>query len=277
MLPYRADVEDLIRFVQARARGREFSQVASLFSKKTYDGLVATAQALGLVDEECTDLTDRGRELALASGQGRADLLLKLIRAYEPYDLLLEASLHQNSDATELEWVETWWGSNGYGSSENNRVEGSSTFARLVEGAELGTYLQGRRGHPSRIEWVPGALKRFLGQGNDVQAESGEAGLDDAEAKDAGQREGGRPPHGEGANGAGSPLGVGRDEDYLELNLPLAPGKVVYVRVPAEITAPEKDRLITILKHLIQPLPASPHEGDAKAGLEGSEEQPDSI
>ena len=50
--------------------------------------------------------------------------------------------------------METWWATQGYGSSRSNRQEGAALLGRLVEYAALGRYVPGRRGYPTRIEWT---------------------------------------------------------------------------------------------------------------------------
>jgi hypothetical protein len=60
---------------------------------------------------------------------------------------------------TEVRWIEAWWSTRGFGSSESNRREGAAAFGRLGEFAGLGEYVPGRRGHPTRVRWTPGILQ----------------------------------------------------------------------------------------------------------------------
>ena len=156
VLPYRTDAELLARWLEARARGRAPAQIRSLdFGAKAYEGTLAGAQALGFVHAGRTELTEAGQAYALAPPETRPELLRAALVAYEPYGLLLEALAARGGvESTETAWIETWWATHGYGASATNRAEGAVAFARFADFVGLGSYVQGRRGHPSRIEWA---------------------------------------------------------------------------------------------------------------------------
>lgn len=166
--------------------------------------------------------------------------------SFEPYELLLEAVVQRGDRVTTLDWVETWWNTHGCGSSRSNRTEGSSSFGRLADFAGLGAYIQGRRGHPSRVEWAHDTLAS--------------ATTDRTKRREIEQAE---PPSiappGDSSEGQGNKLSPSGPRladaplDSISLNLPLGPGRIVEIRLPACISAAEKDRLIQLLEFLIAP------------------------
>lgn len=259
VLPYRTSGEDLVKLVKHRARGRSMDQVRTMnFSRKGFEGTVRAATALGLVTEEEEDLTDRGRKFALASSGGeRQELLLEAILSYEPYELLLDAAFSRNEEATPLEWIETWWSTGGYGNSANNRSEGSTAFARLVDSTSLGDYVQGRRGHPTRIEWVDGAKDRveeirrhLLDEQPQQQDKKEESKVEDEPPSAVETRDRSHEPV-----SAATPdprESGGGDEDTVRLSLPLGDERKVEMTLPAVVTEDERDRILSLVRHLVQ-------------------------
>jgi hypothetical protein len=154
VLPYRTGPEELIRWVEARARGRAGSgSRQEERGAKSLEGTAATAAALSLAAPDGT-LTETGRRFALADGAGRRALLREVMLGYAPYRELLAEIDRRGDRETTADWIETWWATHGVGNSGSNRREGAATLGRLAEWAGLGRYIPGRRGHPTRIEWA---------------------------------------------------------------------------------------------------------------------------
>ena len=157
LLPYRADAGELFAWVEARARGRTTAQIRDdAASAKAREGVALTAAVLGFARDG--ELTERGRELALADAPARRAILHRAMLSFPPYAELL-AALHERGAArVESGWIEAWWATHGWGGSQSNRQEGIAVLGRLAEHVGLGRYVQGRRGHPTRIEWDLAAL-----------------------------------------------------------------------------------------------------------------------
>ena len=162
VLPYRTDASTLGQWLTARARGRSAESLrGAADSPKGVEGTAAAAAALGFVDGGEGDLTAAGERYALADGVERRAMLREALLAFPPYRELLQALSERGMQAeTEVRWIEAWWATRGYGSSESNRREGAAAFGRLAEFAGLGEYVSGRRGHPTRVRWTPGTLLR---------------------------------------------------------------------------------------------------------------------
>lgn len=253
ILPYRVDGQSLEKMVEHRARGRSMDQVRTLgFSEKGFEGTRRAAEALGLLDEE-DELTEKGKEFALArEGKGRQRLVLRQMMEFEPYGLLFTSLLDTGTpDETELEEIELWWATHDFGNSESNRERGSTALARLVDYVGLGTYVVGRGGHASRIEWKTDASK-VVAQHDPTRVEEPlqrdgdaypprELEAPDDVAGTARQVEGGtgRPAAGDGEFAVQVPL------------TSLSTGRVARVIVPTDLKQSEKERLIQALEFLL--------------------------
>lgn len=249
VLPYRTDGEDLVRLLEARARGRTIPQIRTLnFSAKNFEGTLLTAQALGLLDQAAEELTDNGRRFALAPEGERQELLHTVLTAFEPYALLLEAiSARKPTTATLTDWIERWWATHGYGSSESNRAEAAATFGRLVEFAGWGSYVPGRRGHPTRIEWREGAKWTSALRGGVPSAEPLHDAVPAAPA---------RPPVTSRAAQEPAPFLMREALDaYSTAILEVRTGQTARIRVPSTLTRAEKERLLRLLDLLIRVVP----------------------
>lgn len=225
VLPYRTDAEVLIRWLEARARdprGRP---------GRGSDGVAATAAALGLIDRETGALTRSGERLVLASAGERPALLATAVLAYEPYRALVEAArAHAPGGVTEVGWIESWWGTNGYGGSRSNREEATATLGRLAEFAGLGRYIPGRRGHPTRIEWSPPERRAPLSP-----APRSPAPISAVAAPE----------------GVGAAAVERREAEYNRLSVPLGNGTTARLRLPVRLPASEKERLLELIRLLI--------------------------
>lgn len=274
VLPYRTTGEEVTRFLEARARGRDLGQIQALdFSTGAFQGTLVAATVLGFLDADARDLTQLGRDYVLGSAAERTALMRAAVQRFEPYGLLLEAVFDRGAaQETPLDWVVTWWSTQGYGNSETNRAEGASSFARFVEFTGLGSFIPGRRGHPTRIRWAdsaPGKVKGPTRQPpvtvrkpivpDDSARHSPTAGPVQAEAA---------PP----AAAPETPLSAAEPaaarpatqrtwveprepEPNTSLVLSLGPGRTVQLTVPPRITATEKQRLLGLMELMITTAP----------------------
>jgi hypothetical protein len=250
ILPYRIDSDDLHRFVTARVRGRSADQIRTLgFAPKTWEGTLSSAASLGLLDDKSGDVTGLGRRYAVASAEERAAVLREMLWEFPPFSLLLETALTGNGpQPTPLEWIETWWATHGFGSSESNRVEAAPVFAKLVEAAGLGAYIPGRRGHVSRIEWAEDA--RLPGQPSPA-VQQGAPTVEPAVAeKPAPASRGTLPQPGMGEKGLSTTADTFSAGNLLVWQL--SPGRMVQVRVPSDLSSDEKARLLKLFEALFQ-------------------------
>jgi hypothetical protein len=246
VLPYRSDASELQHLIHALLRGQTRAEVRrSHFSAKTYEGVLATAHALALVDDRTGAVTAAGRRYALATPADRPALLRELLAAYPPFGEVLGAEA-DGERVTSLDRIVARWAAHGYGSSASNREEAAPAFAKLVEAARLGSYVQGRKGHPSRIEWKASKLDR-PGSAADVGGENAsrvavQGGGNDAQV-DATVGAVAAASLAAGANG--------RATDRNMLSWELAPGRRVALELPAALSVSERARLRRLLDVLL--------------------------
>jgi hypothetical protein len=262
-LPYRVAVDDLRRYVGDLARGRSADQIRSAgFSTKSFEGAATAIESLGLASDRSGALTEMGRRLALADEGDTAAVVQAVIEAFPPYATLLEAVGGGAAPRpTPLAWVETWWATHGYGSSESNRTEAAPVFAKLVEAAGLGRFVQGRKGRASRIEW-----------GGEAAASARSVTAPSRRSRSGPERVGGEAgPEPRGAhvsNGGGSPTPAMDGAARTSVSTPaaeppgpapgesvlawhLAAGRRVVLRVPADLSAAERARLRSLFEVLL--------------------------
>lgn len=271
-LAYRTDGELLDQFIEAFARHRDLDRVQQTFSSPAaFQGTVQAAQHLGLVDPQLIELSSTGNKYLLDS-KHRSEILLDAIIRFEPYGLLLEAALSNGfGPEIPMSWISKWWGVYGYGASSNNREEAATTLAKLLQAAGLGTFMIGRRGRPSRIEWTTDAAARiraFIQQPIDANLNNDASSRDDSGVtKDLLQDELSIDPRmpiasHEESNTEHDRQGV----EYNNLTVTLGKG-IAQVRLPARVTQKDKERFIKLMDLLIEV-----SDDEAPANREGSPE-----
>lgn len=229
ILPYRTGPAELIRWVEARARGRG---VGGERGAKGLEGTATTATALSLAGADGT-LTDSGRRLALADEAGRRAILRRALLAYAPYRDLLAEIERRGERETTARWVETWWATHGMGNSVSNRREGVATLGRLADWVGLGRYIPGRKGRPTRVEWVG-------------TADPGRAVPQTAVPETA------IPEPAVLAAPAGEPPESSASGEMNHLTIDLASGSAARLELPLRLPAGEKRRLLQLLDLLIR-------------------------
>ena len=252
VLPYRTTGEDLERFVSACNRGRDMEQIQSLFpSSRKFSGTTSAADTLGLYKPEEEILTSRGEAMASGEADEKEEALFQAVLEFEPYELLLEATFtsglkeKEEGKFTSLKWIEKWWRDNGYGSSQTNRDEGSTTFANIASYLELGTYKQGRHGHPSRVEWVTDAEKRvddarkYL-QRNEIGESKENTTGDEASLKEE-----------DNVSESGEKNKIESLPENNSLTLNLSDGRVAKLSLPPKLSQDEKERLVSLVELLV--------------------------
>jgi hypothetical protein len=258
VLPYRADVESLAALIEERARGRPSGAARGPGLRgKALEGTTVAAERLGLLDAETRQLGERGRRFALAGERERAEIVAAGMREYAPYADLLGAVEVRGERVTDSEWLETWWGTAGYGNSPSNRREGVVSFGRFVEFSGLGRFVAGRRGHRSRIEWAaPGAGS----PGGAARVAPDPAGGDGAAAEPAVPAatpappglSPGEPPPAAAAPGFEPGAGAGDPLRGTATRVRLATGDIATLELPPRLPRAEKRRLLALVAALIE-------------------------
>lgn len=173
VLPAHTTAENLLALLDAYRRkpGKE-DEAKVIFGKgtKLYNSTKAALRAFKLINENDCGFTKLGRNVAFSTDEEKKKVLLRFMSSYFPYESLLANILQKSPVAsTESTIIENFWGKFGQGSNQRNLEGASNLFGNMVEYVGLGTYVIGRRGKPTRIEWVSNAADLF----NAALAESG--------------------------------------------------------------------------------------------------------
>jgi hypothetical protein len=265
ILPYRADPAELRRFLVALARGRGAAELREReFSPKSYEGVATSAEVLGLSEGKEGPCTKLGQRFARAQGEEQRAVARDVIRNYPPYDGAL-CELADGAVETTLVDLERWWADHGFGSSDSNRSEAASIFARFVAAAGVGRYVQGRKGKVSRIVWTgvqPGPetpVARSTRNGDLPRAREPAGQLGNASGARLGKAA--DPPlrgevqaiPREGLDRAGAEVPrrtEGSGQNRLEWDL--GPGRRVLLELPAGLSPGEKERLLRLMELLLR-------------------------
>lgn len=159
-LPYGANSEDTLNLIDAiKIKHGNDKGIKQVYGKPNIENSRKVLKVLGISLDGLT-FSEDGREYAYETDERKKRLmLLKLLLQYPAYEYFLLNISNEKLSETSLEEIQGYWGKNSYGTSEYNRNDASSTFAKLVELAGLGTFKLGRKGRQSRIEWNPNAEK----------------------------------------------------------------------------------------------------------------------
>lgn len=252
VLPYRTDANDLTRLVEAYEKGRSWRRIQVLnLTSDRFQGALAAAHCLKLIDENSGNITERGERFALSScGVKRRRLLLEAIIDYEPYELLLEAVFVENfTGETSTQWIENWWNTWNYGSSSCNRSDGALAFAKFVEYVAKGKFYVGRRGRPSRIEWYEDA-KQILENARSSFAREADSHVPGEPTSQI------ESPETAAVQAASAQVETvdassSNSSEVSSLTLGLGSGRVAKLTVPARLTQSEKQRLMDLVELMI--------------------------
>ncbi len=159
-LPYGANSEDVLNLIDAiKIKHGNDKGIKQVYGKHNIESSRKIIKAINISLDGLT-FSDFGREYAYETDNDKKQLmLLKLLLKYPAYEYFLLNISNEKLSETSLEEIQGYWGKNSYGTSEYNRNDASSTFAKLIELAGLGIFKLGRKGKVSRIEWNPSAEK----------------------------------------------------------------------------------------------------------------------
>lgn len=154
-LPYKTDDQDVLRLIEAIKRKPDNEKaIKEIYDKSNFETSRKALEILGILNDRLS-FSGNGRELAIGKDDNqREKLFLRILLNYPPYGHFLESLSHSgNLSTTDTESIKDYWWKHEYGSSISNREDGVVTFGKLLQLAGIGTFVTGRRGQPSRIEW----------------------------------------------------------------------------------------------------------------------------
>lgn len=162
------DVLAIIRYLKPKPTGATQAEARKTLGSAIVDARkVAALQAWNVIQlsNDRMTLTAPAREIARDESK-LAGLLADALRGEPAYRGALEWAHYQNRERLDAHELGAHWHEH-YGSNLGTSVDkaisrASSAFFRLAEGAGLGTYVLGRRGAASRIDFDRAALQAFV-------------------------------------------------------------------------------------------------------------------
>jgi len=152
------DVIKIIDFLKTKATGSSVTEAKSILGGSTMDGRKLVAYSFwGFVDKQGDNLklTSRGWEIA-RSKKPQSVVFQEVIDGIVPYRAAIEWAYHQKLSEVSNVDIAAFWHDN-HGESIGSGGEGSIKeqavcFFRVCIAAELGTFIVGRGGAPTRLK-----------------------------------------------------------------------------------------------------------------------------
>lgn len=173
-LPLRTSVEDIqavCGYLATKPAGATLQEARAVIDKSRLDERkIGALKFWGFVEDEGLKLkiTDLGRAFVRNSGPNRAKVLAEVVRNVEPYRAIIERAAHRGEASLAATDVAAHWHQHFREDvSSNNEVlnDQAICFFQIAAGAELGKYILGRKGAPTRFDFDQETVKTFTGLG----------------------------------------------------------------------------------------------------------------
>lgn len=159
-LPSGTTAENLLNLINVlKKNNRNEESVKALFkmSSTVYNKTKAALRAFGIIENKNLDFTaDVGRDIAFSGEDNKKDVMLRIVKRYEPYELVLNSIETSRTETkfTDIDTIKNLWGRASYGSGDRNRNDGATLFMGIIDYIGFGKYFMGRGNNPTRIEWI---------------------------------------------------------------------------------------------------------------------------
>ncbi len=167
-LPIRTTIEDvhgITQYLATKPTGASLSEAKSVIDSKTLDGRKISAYKIwGLINDENgkMKLMEEGREFI----NNPTNVLKKVIRGITPYNSTIERAVHRANYVMNTTDIAAHWHEHFKDQvSDKDKILKDQVvcFFHIVQGAELGSMVIGRKGTQTRIEFNEEAIKDFVG------------------------------------------------------------------------------------------------------------------
>lgn len=160
-LPTRIGGEEVVDFVEqvaAHPGATEDELKKRLVNPKEFHAVRRACLYLGLIKEDSEGFrpTEVGKKIAYTKGQERRQILLRsVILAFEPYEIPVTKMIESHDEPFNItvdELQRQWAIRHGFEFSKDTMTRAATTFMKLLEYCDVGEYVMGRRGKPTRLE-----------------------------------------------------------------------------------------------------------------------------
>ncbi|MCQ4922171.1 hypothetical protein NE686_03685 [Tissierella carlieri] len=159
-LPSGTTAENLLSLINIlKKNNKNEDTVKAIFgmSNSVYTKTKAALKAFGIIESKSLDFTtDIGREIAFSSEENKKEGIIRIVKCYEPYELVLNSLVISRTDIkmTDIDTIKNLWGKAGFGSGDRNWNDGATFFMTIIDYIDFGKYIIGRGSNPTRIEWT---------------------------------------------------------------------------------------------------------------------------
>ncbi|MCH8344265.1 MAG: nucleotide-binding protein [Planctomycetes bacterium] len=204
-LPIKTTIEDvdvICKYLSSKATGATMKEAKAVLDPKYLDGRKLSAlETWGFIEQSVDrlKLTSRGRDFNSGDANRRQAILRAIVGSCEQYSAIVERAVHQKQADVDAKAVGAHWHDHfkdEVSATESGLGAQATTFFRLAEGAGLGTMILGRRGQPTRFEWIQSAAAEYCANGgHDEDAAVDDHGNDDTESYGGDSPESASPPN----------------------------------------------------------------------------------
>jgi len=158
-LPAYTTVENLLNLINVlKKNNKNEESIKALFGMgdSAYNNTKSALKAFGIIENESLDFKAIGREIAFSGEDNKKEEITKIVKCYEPYELVLNSIVTSRSviKVTDIDTIKNLWGKAEFGSTDRNRNDGATLFMSIIDFIEFGSYIIGRGKNPTRIEWI---------------------------------------------------------------------------------------------------------------------------
>ncbi len=170
-LPIRTTLEDIkamCNYLVTKPTGATLAEAKVVVDKKCLDGRkLAALNFWGLIENDGNKMkiTDRGRQIVKDSGSYQSKSLREVIRQVPPYFAVIERVAHNRIETFMATEVAAHWHEhfrNDAGESDRTLNDQAVCFLQIAQAADLGTLTLGRRGNPTRFDFIVDAVRTFV-------------------------------------------------------------------------------------------------------------------
>ncbi len=175
-LPIRTTLEDVTKvckYLATKPTGATLMDAKNVIGAKYIDGRkLAALKRWRLITEDGNgrlSVTSQGRQLAKGDETAIQRTFSDIIRVIEPYRAIVERSHHNSvSSVTALDLAAYWHEAFPTEASDSDKIlnDQAVCFFHVAEGAGLGRQVIGRKGAPTRFDFDPQAVARFVSAGD---------------------------------------------------------------------------------------------------------------
>ena len=170
-LPFRTTVDDLVTFcgyLQSKPTGAAVAEAKAVLDATVLDPRKVSAyKTLGLVDDSTGKMrvTELGRAIGRDKGTRKAVPLRSIIADVPAYRAIVDRAVHKGElTVTATEVGAHWHQHFRADASDNDEIlnQQAICFFQLAEGADLGRMIVGRKGQPTRFEFMEESARPFV-------------------------------------------------------------------------------------------------------------------